>query len=71
MGDVRGARVLTVYDGKLVAGGYFDTVGGIIAKNIAIWNGINWAPMGTGINDSVSALIVYDGKLIAGGRFGR
>lgn len=64
---------LTVYDGKLIAGGRFTTAGGLEANYIAQWDGATWAPLGSGMAGddptAVNALAVYDGKLIAGGRF--
>ncbi|MBN2227120.1 MAG: hypothetical protein JW763_07115 [candidate division Zixibacteria bacterium] len=37
---------LTVYDGKLIAGGDFTLAGGISASHIAAWNGSSWASLG-------------------------
>jgi hypothetical protein len=62
-------RALTVYNGELIAGGGFTTAGGVSAIKIARWNGTNWQPLGTGMNDYVRALTVYNGELIAGGNF--
>ena len=60
---------LTVYNGGLIAGGYFDTAGSLGANCIARWDGTSWQPLGTGMNSSVHALTVYNGALIAGGYF--
>jgi len=60
---------LTVYNGELIAGGYFTTAGGVNANYIARWNGSNWRPLGSGTNDYIRALMVYSGELIAGGLF--
>ncbi|MFC1552522.1 T9SS type A sorting domain-containing protein [Candidatus Latescibacterota bacterium] len=60
---------LTTYDGKLIAGGWFTTAGGIDANRIAAWDGFSWSSLGSGLNDTVETLSVYDGKLIAGGKF--
>ncbi|MCX6830373.1 MAG: dockerin type I domain-containing protein [candidate division Zixibacteria bacterium] len=60
---------LTVYDGKLIAGGWFTTAGGVAANCTASWDGSSWSPLGTGMSGTVDALTVYDGKLIAGGWF--
>lgn len=30
------------YNGKLLAGGYFNSIGGVNATSIALWNGSNW-----------------------------
>jgi len=66
-GDV---HALTVYNGELIAGGYFDTAGGVPSNSIARWNGTTWQPLGSGmIYDEVYALTVYNGELIAGGSF--
>ena len=61
---------LTVYDGKLMAGGYFTTAGGVEASQIASWDGSSWSPLGSGMSGGVYDLTVYDGKLIVGGEFG-
>src|SRR5690606_2012417 len=59
----------------LYAGGYFTTVGGITANNIARWDGSSWSPLGSGMNNSVYALTVFDDgsgtgpALYAGGAF--
>ena len=60
---------LTVYDGKLIAGGYFARAGGVGANRVASWDGSSWSPLGSGMDNYVYALTVYDGKLIAGGQF--
>ncbi len=60
---------LTVYDGKLIAAGFFAGAGGITANNIAAWDGATWTSLGTGMNSTVRALAVCDGDLVAGGYF--
>jgi trimeric autotransporter adhesin len=56
----------------LIAGGGFSSIGGVLAKGIAQWDGSSWSPLGDGLG-SVYALTVYDDgsgpKLIAGGEF--
>ena len=56
----------------LYAGGQFSSVGGTAAKNIAVWNGVAWSPLGTGAENGgvVYAMVVSDGVLYAGGAFG-
>jgi hypothetical protein len=56
----------SVFQGDLVAGGYFKTAGGLPALHVARWDGTNWHPLGAGVPTPVHALIVYDGQLIAG-----
>ncbi len=61
---------LVAYDGRLIAGGYFDTAGGAAANLVASWDGTQWQPLGDGLPGDfafVSALVVYKGELFAGG----
>jgi hypothetical protein len=60
---------LTVYNGKLIAGGQFNLAGGLSANRIAKWDGTNWSPLGSGMNNTVVSLCVYNNELIAGGQF--
>jgi len=62
-------NAITSFNGKIVAGGLFDSAGGQPATNIAMWNGTIWSSLGKGINGPVYALIVYNGNLYAGGSF--
>ena len=53
---------------NLYAGGTFTMAGGAVA-NDAQWDGLSWADLGHGMDDTVTAL-AYDGKnLYAGGYF--
>jgi hypothetical protein len=63
---------IAVAGGKVYAGGSFPRIGGITAANIAVWNGANWEPLGTGItggNARVSAIVVQGEDVIVGGDF--
>lgn len=62
-------KALTVLaTGELVAGGAFDTAGGITAINVARWSGSSWAPLGAGIAAPVNAVCTHFGtNLIAVG----
>lgn len=58
--------------GVVVVGGSFSVAGGIMAKNIAIWDPTTqtWSALGSGMDDSVVyALAVLGGKVYAGGNF--
>ncbi len=44
----------------IYAGGSFSMAGGIPANRIAKWDGTNWSPLGTGMNNFVQALTVFD-----------
>jgi hypothetical protein len=57
-------------NGDLVAGGVFRTADGVIASNVARWNGTGWSSLGTGTNSAVFALAVLpSGDVVAGGSF--
>ncbi len=69
-------RVLYVNqnDGKLYMGGHFvdlnlDGVVNTDCRNIAVYDGSNWTPLGTGVNDYVRAIHEYNGTVVAGGYF--
>jgi len=54
---------------RLVICGNFSIVGNPTVKSVAMWDGTQWQPLGTGFNDSVFEMVVYKGDLIAGGAF--
>ncbi len=60
---------VTVYNGELIAGGFFTGAGGGVCNRIARWNGGAWQPLELGMSAAVHALTVYNGELIAGGAF--
>ncbi len=65
-------RALAVYDGQLIAGGFFALGEGEPYVNIARWDGQAWQPMGDvfgGEWSGVECLAVYDGRLIVGGYY--
>ncbi|MFC1572138.1 hypothetical protein ACFL6M_00920, partial [Candidatus Eisenbacteria bacterium] len=48
-GDYRLVNALTVYDGDLIAGGFFTRAGAWTVNNIARWDGTEWHPLGSGL----------------------
>jgi len=69
----RGVRALAVYEGKLIAGGWFNEAGGAVVEHLAQWDGSCWTPLGGGVSGAwhnfVDALTVNQGDLIVGGGF--
>jgi hypothetical protein len=57
------------YNGQLIVGGSFTTAGAVDCNNIALWDGTQWHPLGSGFDASVGGLAVYNGDLIAVGWF--
>jgi trimeric autotransporter adhesin len=64
-------NALTVYNGELYAGGFFDTANGVHANCIAKWDGTNWSSVGSGINvgGDIDAMTVFNNSLFVGGGF--
>ena len=62
-------------EGKLYAGGQFTQAGNANANNIAVWNGNDWAQLGSegarGTNSTVYALAARENAVYAGGIFTR
>jgi len=60
---------MTVYDGNLVAAGYFLVAGDSLANSIAMWDGSAWSALTSGafmMEARIHALIVFDNKLTVG-----
>jgi hypothetical protein len=58
----RGVDAVTVYDGKLIAGGYFTTAGGVQANFIASWDGADWSALGSGMGDLPCSVVADAGR---------
>jgi len=59
----------TDLDGDLVAGGSFETAGGVPSPGCARWDGTSWSAMGNGFSGAVYALTHFQGSLYAFGQF--
>ena len=74
--DARVSALAIFDDGDgaaLYAGGNFTTAAGQVASRIAKWDGVGWAPLGSGIDGPVNAFTLFDdgsgSALYAGGDF--
>ena len=54
-----------MFEGDLIAAGWFSTAGGVPATNVARWDGASWSALGDGVPSRVTALAVYEGQLFA------
>ncbi len=69
-GTDRGANVIAIDGNKIYVGGFFNSIGGTLANNIAMWDGTTWTALGNGIDQNVIALAIDGrGNLYAGGLF--
>ena len=62
-----GVTTMATYNGQLVVGGSFLSIGGTSVNNIAAWNGTSWSPLGSGIQGTPLAMTVLSGVLYVGG----
>lgn len=67
---------VVVYDGDIIAAGYFLSAGSVAVKHIAAWDGTSWSDMDGGITHSdpyqehrVSTLTAWNNTLFIGGLF--
>ncbi len=44
---------LAVFQGQLVAGGYFTSAGGLPASGVAAWDGTSWRSLGSGVSPEI------------------
>ena len=60
---------LTVYNGDLIAGGYFNIAYPTYVSHLARWDGVAWHGLGNGVEGPVYALATHKGNLIVAGFF--
>ena len=56
-------------DGRIFAGGFFSSIDGVLANNIAVWNGSTWAALGAGVDNQVNAMTILGSYLYVTGQF--
>ncbi len=54
---------------NLYVGGLFTNIAGTPANNIARWDGANWFPLGSGLDNNVDVLATDGRNLYVGGSF--
>lgn len=71
-----GGQVFSLVNGNglLIAAGQFSTADGAPARNVAVWDGTHWSPLGGGVTDPslqshASAAAPYAGGWLVGGNF--
>lgn len=73
--NAESVRSLALYGGELVVGGHFANADDVVVSNVARWDGVRWAALGSGIVGSgfwptVHVLESFNGELIVAGSFG-
>lgn len=63
---VASIREITIYNDLLIIGGSFDEINGVLATNIASWDGNVWSAMGDGV-DWYRTTVDFNGQLIVSG----
>lgn len=63
------AKAVAVFDNDIYVGGQFSLAGGILANNIAKWDGSSWSALGSGLNREVSAIAVIGNDIYVAGFF--
>jgi len=64
-----GVQSLTVYNGQLVAGGYFTTSGPASVRFVGRWDGTRWLPLGSSVDGVVYSVAAKGIDLYVGGWF--
>jgi hypothetical protein len=69
-GGIRGVVNALAFgeNGEVYAGGRYSTAGAAVARNVAVWDGESWSPLGDGLSREVRVLQVYQGTLFAGAK---
>ncbi len=62
-------NAIAISGSNIYVGGMFTTAGGVPASSIAVWNGSNWSPLGSGVDGTVSAIAVSGNDVYVGGYF--
>ncbi len=63
------AKAVAVLNNDVYVGGQFALAGGILANNIAKWDGSSWSVLGSGLNGEVSAIAVIGNDIYVAGFF--
>ncbi len=70
MGQSVNCIVVDKKRGLVYAGGSFTWRGTLLANYVAVWDGTTWKSLGSGLNNTVNALVLdKSGNLYAGGMF--
>jgi hypothetical protein len=60
---------LVVFNGQLLASGFFTASGATPLAHIARWDGTSWVPLGAGVDGTVLSMVVHGAELVVAGHF--
>jgi hypothetical protein len=64
--QVANVQEIIEYQNDVIIFGYFQSVSGVPASNVARWNGTSWQAMGSGLPDIAMSAVVYNNEIYAG-----
>ena len=64
-----GVNAIATNGRTLYVGGSFDTIAGIEARNVARFDGADWSPLGSGVDNFIYEMAASEGKLFVAGAF--
>lgn len=67
-GEIRAMEYDSVGN-RLIIGGEFRSINGILANNFAVWDGISWNSLNCQTNLPIKAIKVFNGEIYIGGAF--
>jgi len=68
-GNSLAVRAVSTRNNEVFVGGGFVSAGGVIANNVAKWDGANWSALGYGVDYTVTALETTATDVYVGGSF--
>jgi hypothetical protein len=69
--DLPWAEAVACIDSNIYVGGFFNRADTVEVSYLAMWDGIEWHPLGSGVNNIAAALTATSDSLYVGGAFGQ
>lgn len=72
VGEGLSSQVFTIAlksETEFYAGGFFIYSGGVLVNRVAMWNGSEWLPLGSGVNNAVRSIAIKGNDVYVAGEF--